>query len=501
MTAAAQAGVIAWLKSGAPFGAPPKVIETHAAIVFLAKDRAFKLKKAVDLGYLDFSTPAKRRDALERELTLNRRTAPQIYLRVVPVARVEGALALDAQGEPVDCLLEMKRFAEGALLSERANAGTLDAALVEALARRIAAFHAAAETVGVFAWPAAARRIADENARDLRSQTPSIFDADALDAYLAARDADFARCAATLARQSSVVRRCHGDLHLANVFVEGGEPVLFDCIEFSDFYATMPPLYDLAFLLMDLCGRGLRPLANRAMNAWLVAQDPEEWQSALESFAALPLYLALRAEVRAKAEGRKPGGRTEARRYLHLAAAMLETAPPRLIAIGGLSGTGKSTLARALAPDVGRPLGAVHLRTDVIRKRLAGVPHDERLPPEAYTREASAEVYATMERLAAAALRAGQTVIADAVFVTPLERASVQRIAAANDAPFHGLWLEAPAATLEARVAARKGDASDADAAVLRKQLGYDVGAIAWARLDAGMGATAVAAAARKLIG
>ena len=411
-----QAALVSWLKSGEPWGVAPKVIETHAAIVFLVGDRAFKLKKALDLGYLDFSTTGKRQQALERELALNRRTAPQLYLRVIPITHAGARFALGGAGEAIDSLLEMKRFPDGALLSELAEHGRVDAAAIEKLVRHIVRFHATAEPVVAADWPAAVRRIADENARDLRSQAPQVFDPPEVDRQVSLRDTTRSRCAGTLARQSTEVRHCHGDMHLANAFVENGEPALFDCIEFDEFYATMPPLYDFAFLLMDLCARDLTPLANRALNAWIVEQQPADWWATLTALNALPLYMSLRAEIRAKTEGRKPHGQARAKRYLRLASELLRTRPPSLIAIGGLSGTGKSTLARALAPNADLPPGAIHLRRDEIRTRLAGVRFDERLPPQSYTLEQAMKVYEAMENMSRATLSAGRTVVADAVF-------------------------------------------------------------------------------------
>jgi uncharacterized protein len=491
-----QSDIVAWLQSGAPWRETPKVEETHAAYVFLIGERAFKLKKAVNLGYLDFSTPEKRHHVLERELKLNRRTAHEMYRRVIPITADNGKLALDGRGAAVDFLLEMERFPDGALLSTCADAGKLDIALVEKLAHQVAAFHANAELVRGANWPSAAKRIADENLRDLQAQT-AVFDRAALTKHEATRAVAHERAAETLARQSANVRRCHGDLHLRNVFVAHGRPVLFDCIEFDDFYATIPPLYDLAFLLMDLEARGLAEHANRALNAWIMDQPPSHWRETLDDLAALPAYLAWRAEVRAKTEGRKSGGAKSAQAYLDLATKLAEPKPPILVAVGGLSGTGKSTLARALAPEIGRAPGAVHLRTDEIRKRQAAVSIDTRLPQTAYTAERTAHVYATMIDLARGALKAGQAVITDAVFALEEERQAIEAVAAKLNIPFIGLWLEAPAKTLETRLDRRTGDASDADKTVLHRQLAYDPGSITWHRLDAGPGTHAVAEAAR----
>lgn len=492
-----QAPIVAWLRAGGPWRGAPEIVETHAAIVFLSGDRAFKLKKAVNLGYLDFTTPDKRRHALERELKLNRRTAHDVYRRVLPIAEKDGKLTLDGAGTPVDYVLEMKRFAKGALLSELADAGRLDVALVEKLAHQIANFHTAAEPLATD-WPAAVRRIADENLKDLRAHT--IFDPTILEQHEQARAHALDLAKDAFARQTATVRRCHGDLHLANAFVDHGRPVLFDCIEFDDFYATIPPLYDLAFLLMDLCARGLDAHANRALNAWLMDHPPQRWRTLAQDLAALPAYLALRAEIRAKTAAARPGGVTDAHKYLALATRLAEWKQPVLVAVGGLSGTGKSTLARALSPAIGRAPGAIHLRTDEIRKRLAGISADTRLPAAAYTAAKSAEVYGAMDDLARICLAAGQAVVVDAVFARDHERDAVEAIATKAHVPFHGFWLEAPTSTLEARLAGRIGDASDADVAVLHKQLAYDIGKLTWARLDAAGGLHAVAAAARALM-
>lgn len=481
----ASLNVCEWLRSGGPWGAdPPHVIETHAAIVFLVGDLAYKMKKPIDLGYLDFSSLAKRRAALAREFELNGRTAPATYLRLVPVVERRGQLTLGGEGHIVEWLLEMQRFADGSLLSEVADRGALTEPMVEQLAAHAATFHDAAAVVSGYDWPAAVARIANENASDLKSQA-HVFDALTLAASQRAREQAHERCALALERQSLDVRRCHGDMHLRNAFLDHGAPTLFDCIEFDDFYATIPPLYDIAFLLMDLIARGLRGHANRALNAWAMHRAPGTWPSVLASLATLPLYLLLRAEIRAKTETRRPGGQAMAQRYLTLASTLADRSAPQLIAIGGLSGTGKSSLAKAIAWRIGGGAGAVHLRTDVIRKRLAGVAMEQRLPESAYVQTASNRIYSELAALVPSALDAGASVVVDAVFARDSERIAVEKIAREAGVPFTGIWLEAPAAMLEQRVGQRLGDASDADVEVVRRQLSYDLGNIAWVRVDA----------------
>jgi aminoglycoside phosphotransferase family enzyme/predicted kinase len=480
-----QSVITDWLRTGAPWGEKPAVVETHAALVFLVGDRAYKLKKAVDLGYLNFTTLASRHDILQRELMLNRRTAPSLYLRTLPVSQAgDGTLNMRGEGEVADWLLEMRRFPDDALLSGLAERGLLTDAAVESLAEHVAAFHDGAALVEKFDWPKAVARIAGENACDLQSQAASL-PPDLVATALAARDGAWMRCRSHLEVQSHDVRRCHGDMHLGNVFLDGGRPTLFDCIEFDEFYATMPPLYDIAFLLMDLLARGEPRLANRTLNAWLIQRAPGRWLEIVESLPALPLYLALRAEIRAKTDARKPDGERNARRYLELVRDFAAQQTARLVAIGGFSGTGKSSIAKEVAWRIGARPGALHLRSDEIRKRLAGSRFDRRLPEAEYTPSRTAVTYGKLEELSRAALASGQTVIVDAVFARADERRAMQAIAVAANAPFTGIWLEASREVLEHRLASRSGDVSDADISVLHKQLTHDIGPISWQHVEA----------------
>lgn len=489
-----------WLSGGGPWDAPVRVIHTHAAIVFLVGDRAFKMKRSVNLGFLDFSTLEARRDVLARELALNARTAPGFYLGIVPVTREAEGLALGGPGPAVEWLLEMRRFPDGSLLTERLAAGLCGDAEIEQLARSVAAFHEREPVIAGVDWPLAVARIARENAADLAS-LPEVLGAEDVAMEGAGRDRLRLGLGAVLAAQAADVRHCHGDLHLGNVFLDGDRPTLFDCIEFNDFYARIPPLYDLSFLLMDLLDKQQLRLANRALNAWVMHRAVGRWTEVLASLPALPLYLSLRAEIRAKVEARRPGGAASARHYLSLAAGFAREAAPRIVALGGFSGTGKSTLARALAPHLGGACGALHLRTDEIRKRLAGVPLDERLPPAAYTREASARVYETLLDLTRRAAAAGQSVVVDAVFAREAERDEVADAAAQAGLRFDGVWLDAPADVLRLRVAGRTGDVSDADVAVLERQLGHDIGTMGWRRLDASGSAETAARQASAALG
>jgi len=287
--------------------------------------------------------------------------------------------------------------------------------------------------------------------------------------------------------QAGLVRRCHGDLHLGNIVLLDGAPVLFDAIEFDRKIATGDVLYDLAFLLMDLIERGLTPAANIVLNRYLnETQRAED----LDALAALPLFLSLRAAIRAKvaAERWAQGGeraRVEqsARDYFALAGKLLAPPPPMLLAVGGLSGTGKSLLARALAAEILPEPGAVVLRSDVERKVLFGVAEADRLPETAYARDITTQVYALLVDKARRVIAAGHSAIVDAVFADERERAAIAQAAPAD--AFHGLFMTADLTTRLARVGGRKGDASDADAAVARRQEQYNLGALQWTPVDA----------------
>ncbi|HVC54819.1 MAG TPA: AAA family ATPase [Stellaceae bacterium] len=513
----AQREVIAFLRDPStypPGAAPIEVIETHASLVFLAGRHAYKLKRAVKYPYLDFSTVALRRAACTAELRLNRRTAPQLYLEVRAISRGEGGgLVWGRPGgerpgapEPVDFVVVMGRFAQSDLFVNLAQAGGLSAPLIYALAAHIAAFHDKAERRPDRGGGAALAAVAAGNVVCLRDCGEAGFAAAQIDRVDAGVRGELARVGALLdeRRAAGKVRRGHGDLHLRNVCRIDGKPVLFDAIEFSEDLASIDVLYDLAFLLMDLDHRGHGGLANLLLNRYLDLTEEDD------GLAAMPLFLALRAAIRAHVTATmarhgwggddRAAAYAEARRYLDEAAAALEPQPARLVAVGGRSGTGKSTLAAALAAALGRRPGARLLRSDVLRKLHLGAAPESPLPPEAYSPEITARIYHDLCRRAAAALRAGYAVVIDAVALLPEERGAFADAAVAAGVPFTGLWLEAPAAAMQARLAARRGDASDASGEVLRQQLSIDPGVLDWSRIDAGGEPAATLAAARRAL-
>ena len=465
-------------------------IETHASVLFLAGERAYKLKRAVRFSYLDYSTPELRRRACEREVALNRRTAPELYLGVRPISRRAGALSLGGAGEPVDWVVEMRRFDEGGLFDRMAEEGRLTQRLMRDLADSIAEFHDVAEIDLAAGGAAAIAAVVAGNDRNLRAAQDG-FDPGAVDGLRDRCGRELERIASLLDRRRAEgrVRLCHGDLHLRNICLIDGRPTLFDCIEFSEEIARIDVLYDLSFLLMDLEHRGLAAFANQVLNRYLDRGDESG------GLLALPLFQSLRAAIRAHTGATAAARQSDPQRaatmrednaaYLALASALLKPAPPMLIAMGGVSGTGKSTLTYELAPDLGRAPGARVLRSDVLRKRLHGVAPETRLTPEAYAPERSHAVYRTLCEEAAGALASGQAVIVDAVFLRPEERAAIAEVARDTGVPFLGLWLEAPPDILEARLEGRRGDASDATAEVMHSQRSLEAGRIEWLRIDA----------------
>ncbi len=453
-------------------GAAP--VETHISAVFIGPDEVLKLRKAVRLAFLDFSTLAERERTARREFALNREAAPGMYRGVAAVTRAaDGTLALDGEGEVVDWVVRMARVPAGDFLEVMATDG-LDDPLLDGLGDAVAALHAGLPPVARD-QAAALRQVTHGNAR---AALDAGMDPPAVRAWLEATLAALASRAGWLGQRAAAgfVRRCHGDLHLGNLCLWQGRPVAFDALEFDEHLATIDTGYDLAFLLMDLDRRCGRAAANRVLNRYVARSG----DAAL--VAGLPLFLSLRAMVRAHIQAARfqPA---ESQDYLHRAMGYLAPPGPRLLAIGGLSGTGKSTLARALAPQLGAAPGALVLRSDEIRKRLAGVPPEQRLPPGAYTPAASEAVFALMAEQARAALAGGHAVIADATFMDEARRRQIA--AAAGGAPFLGIWLEAPADLLLARVAARTGDASDADVGVLRGMLKAGATAGSWRAVPA----------------
>jgi aminoglycoside phosphotransferase family enzyme/predicted kinase len=470
-------------------------IDTHAASVFLEGARALKIKRAVRFPFLDYSSLAKRKAACDEELRINRRFAPKIYHRVVPITRAEnGSLSLDGNGTPVEYAIEMTRFDERQTIDHLAEAGPLDPGLVDAIADAVAASHAAAPRADGGSWTASIPHLIQGNSTALHAlgRFPGSFAPAAIDDLDSASQAAFARVKNLLdARgRSGFVRRCHGDLHLANIVLIDGKPVLFDAIEFDEAIATVDVLYDLAFPLTDFLRYGQPEAANRLLNRYLAVTPPENTQA----LAALPLLMSIRAAIRAHvvlARLKRAGSADKtaiaatSRRYFDLAYTLIHPPAPVLIAVGGLSGTGKSVLARGIAPLIPPLPGAVVLRSDVLRKQFFGLGETDKLPASAYEPEINVGIYEALVDGAAKILSQGHSVVVDAVYAKEEERHAIREVARKAGVPFAGFFLVADLATRQARITGRRADASDATAEVAAIQESYRIGTVDWTMVDA----------------
>ncbi|SDP55280.1 hypothetical protein SAMN05428967_2421 [Phyllobacterium sp. YR620] len=486
-----QSETIEFLRRAESYGVDGtvEVMETHISLVFLVADRAFKLKRAVKFPYADFSTPALRLTYCLKEVELNSKTAPELYLGVSRITRgANGKLCFDATNETIDAVVEMQRFSQEHLFDKMAEAGQLTPTLMDTTAREIAKFHQAIDPVHANSGSSNIEAVLDINERGFA--TSHVFSQPEVeafsDAFRTALDAH--RRQLDRRETAGMIRRCHGDLHLRNIYLTENGPRLFDCIEFNDQLATVDVLYDLAFLLMDLWHRDLRDNANLVMNRYLYLTGDAE------GIAVLPFFMALRAAVRAHVTAsqveldanKSTSLRQEALAYFNLAVHLLGPPSPILIAIGGLSGSGKSTIAEALAAHVGCAPGARIFETDRIRKAKFGVRATEKLPTEAYRPEISHVVYNTLCDKAAAALTCRGSVIVDAVFDRPRSRVLIERVGKALGVPFVGIWLNADHSTLASRIETRSNSASDATVEVLDMQEARDIGTVRWRHIDAG---------------
>lgn len=440
---------------------PVKRFETHLSHVILAGDRAFKLKKPVRMPFVDFSTLERRHAACQIEVEINRRMGSPLYLGVVALTEQDdGSLELDGDGTTIDWAVMLRRFDSAQQFDILAEAGKLDDELALRTADRIVGMHAGLKPVRTSGHAADYRKvIRDLHATEVEGAAalgvsigePSPYDA--LDRALAHVDPLIEE-----RRMAGKVRRTHGDLHLRNICLFEGEVTPFDALEFDERLATTDVLYDLAFLLMDMRAAGLTRQANIVMNRyWDSAREDEE------ALALLPFFMALRAAVR-MAVAVEAGNLAEAQTYRQLCLDVFAPERPVLIAIGGLSGSGKSTIARELAQQLPGPAGARLLRSDVIRKQsMAWSPELARADGSAYVPERRAQVYRELGEHAAKAVSAGASVIADATFGISSAREALTRVKGAS---CYAFWLRLPLATRLARISGRGKDASDADVSV-----------------------------------
>ena len=460
-------------------------LETPISVVFRGTETVWKLRKAVATPFLDFTSLAERERAARRELALNAAGAPGMYRDVVAVR--EGP-TLEGDGKVIYWVVRMARVAEGDFLDRMATEGQITPVLLDQLADAVAAYHARLPPLATDPLPAFDRlitgNIASARVAELPENEIAKWHAGITD--LRHRLAPWLRAR----RDAGFVRRIHGDLHLGNLCLWQGRPTPFDALEFDEALAEFDLGYDLGFLLMDLEtrlgeNRLGRAAANRVLNRYLARTG--DWGLV----AGLPLFLSLRAMVRAHVEARS-GHPDRAEAYLQTALTSLRPSHAIVIGIGGLPGSGKSTIARAIAPQVGTAPGAVIVRSDEIRKRQHTAAPEDKLPPAAYTKAASAKVFAELFDAVRTVASAGHAAIADATFMAREHRDALTY--AANGHRLVGIWLEAPLPLLEVRIAARVGDASDADLSVLRSAAKSNPTAGDWQAVDASFGPTAIEA-------
>lgn len=456
-------------------GQPVQLVETHISWVLLADTLAYKIKKPVHLGFVDFSTLALRKHFCEEELRLNRRLAPSLYLRVVPICGSAQAPRIDGSGEPIDYALCMRRFAAGALLSERVAAGSLLPEQLESFARRLARFHGEAPIAPPTPGRDAASRVVAPVLEVLQALRPHLDGArvSALESWVGAQ-AEALRETWSARQHGGHVRECHGDLHLANVVLLDTEVTAFDCLEFDPELRQTDVMSDVAFLIMDLKANGRSDLAFRFLDAYLQCSGDYAGVPVLRFYEVYrALVRALVGRLRARGEDASaPSGPD----YLPCAERTANGAAnaARLLITHGVSGSGKSTVALRLLAAA----GAIRLRSDVERKRLFGLTALERSTDRAqtYGPDATAQTFDRLAQSARTALEAGYPVIVDATFLRRAERDSFRALAAELNVPFTILDCTAQEARMRERVAARAaagGDPSEADLQVLERQLRY----------------------------
>lgn len=449
-------------------------IETHISEVFLAGNRAYKVKKPVQLPFLDFSTPAKRRAMCEREVLLGQRYAPMLYEGVTIIGREGGSFNFTGRGEVVDYAVRMRRFGDSDLWSHQITTGSLTDDAVANLTRTIAVFHRAAELRPEWGDFEMVRTQIKRNLDEI----PCEHRHRAFDELGRRLDGELERLKPLIAQRGAThVRAIHGDLHLGNIAVFDGEPLPFDGIEFNAELGSGDVWSDLAFLAMDLTAHGRPDLATRAINTYLEESDD------FAGVPLLPLYAAHRALVRAKIHllsGSDADDPEIVDRYIDTAVDALTPRSRHLIAVGGLSASGKTTLARALAAK----LGAVVVRTDVIRKHILGLRPLDTAPESGYTAAVSKQVYAGLLARARSIAPRGGVIILDGVHHLPEERAASEALAAELHAPFIGLWCTVPKEVALQRVELRTNDASNAHRGVIERQYSDPPIDTEWLHLD-----------------
>ncbi|MBX9254580.1 AAA family ATPase [Desmonostoc muscorum CCALA 125] len=454
-----------------------KLIQTHASYVLLTGNYAYKLKKPVNFGFLDFSTLEKRQHFCQEELRLNQRGAAELYLEVLPIALVGEQYQLGGTGEAAEYVLKMRQFPQESLLSALFEAGKLNETNLDNLGRVVAQYHSQAQTndyIRSFGEVPNLRAAFDEN----YEQTEKYIGGPQTQAQFTETkeytDKFFTERSELLASRihNNYIRECHGDLHLRNIALWHDKILLFDCIEFNEQFRFVDVMYDVAFTVMDLEARGRKNLGNAFLNAY--TEQTGDW----EGLQVLPLYLSRQAYVRAKvtsfllddpsvpATAKEEATKTAADYYKQ---AWEYTKPKQgqLLLMSGLSGSGKSTTARLLA----RHLGAIQLRSDAVRKHLGGIPLSEKGSDDLYTPEMTGKTYTRLLSLGIILANQGFPVILDAKYDKQLLRQEAIAQATKHQLPLQIIQCTAPLEVLQERLNKRTGDIADATADLLDSQL------------------------------
>lgn len=458
----------------------PLLIETHISWVIIAEPYAYKIKKSINLGFLDFSSLEKRLHFCKEELRLNQRLAPHIYLSVIPITGTVQEPQWNGTGTPIEYAIKMIAFPQDTQLDRLLSTGLLTPQIIDALAGHIAHFHThtdRADKDSEYGEPEIICQPVKENFQQIRTQVKSVSISQSLDKL-----EEWSRTTSksllqlfTARKANGFIRECHGDLHLRNIAWVENKPLLFDCIEFSPILRWIDVISDVAFLVMDLQDRKQPRLAQRLLNKYL------EFTGDYSALYILRYYLTYRAMVRAKIDviranqdGISSNEKMEAEEgfyeYLKLALHYIEPTKPQIIITRGLSASGKSTVSQELLEHI----GAIRIRSDVERKRLNGIQPEEtenfEIDKGMYSKEATERTYTKLAELTAQIIDAGYTVIVDGVFSNDEQRQLFRSLAVKSNVPFTILQCTASIKTLRKRITERKGGVSDANLAVLERQ-------------------------------
>lgn len=460
-----------------------ELIETHISWVLLAGEFAYKIKKPVNFGFLDFSTLDKRLTCCEQELRLNSRLAPDIYLDVIAISGTIQRPVLSADGEVFEYAIKMRQFPQSSQLDHMLESGELNEQHMDAIARMVAEFHRhieVADDTSDFGNTNVVYQPIEENFTQIKEHLNSVSYAETLDQLQQWSSSAFEKLKPVIEqrKRDGFIRECHGDMHLRNLIWLNNRPMAFDCIEFNAYLRWIDVISEIAFLVMDLQGRKQHNLANRFLNTYL------ESTGDYAGLSLLPFYLCYRALVRAKVDALRAGQQSiteeekarsfaEFESYLELAQGYTQIKHPKMMIMRGVSASGKSTVSKTLL----EAMGAIRIRSDVERKRLFNIGINENTSNEIdsglYSKQASQKTYEKLSELASQIIGAGYSVIVDATFLKNEQCEFFYSLAQRLDVPCIIVETTAPDEILRQRIRQRKNDVSDADLAVLEYQLAH----------------------------